>query len=62
MDWIMEHWREILTTITYIVTAASFIAKLTPSKADDEILNAIRRFIDFLALNRNREKIVEENN
>jgi len=61
MDWIMEHWADILTTITYIVTAASFIARLTPSRVDDEILDVIRRFVDFLALNRNREKIVEEN-
>lgn len=61
MDWIIQNWWDILTTITYIVTAASFIAKLTPSKVDDELLDAIRRFIDFLALNRSRAKIAEEN-
>jgi hypothetical protein len=61
MDWVIQNWWDILTTFSYIVTAASFIAKFTPSKVDDEILDAIRRFLDFLALNRNRAKITEEN-
>lgn len=36
---------------TGIVTAASAIAALTPSKADDAALMFLRRLIDALALN-----------
>ena len=57
----MQHWVEIMTIFSYIVTAASIIAKFTPSKVDDEVIDWLRRFIDSLAMNRNRERIAEEN-
>jgi len=61
IDWITDNWNDLLTIAAYIVAAASLIAKLTPSRFDDGILDAIRRFVDLLALNRSREKIAREN-
>lgn len=47
MDFILE----IITTITYIVTAASIIAACTPNKIDDGWINKLFGYIDLLALN-----------
>lgn len=47
MDFILE----IITTITYIVTAASIIAACTPNKIDDGWINKLFSYIDLLALN-----------
>jgi uncharacterized membrane protein len=40
-----------LTAITTVVTAATAITVLTPSKADDEIINKILKILNFLAGN-----------
>lgn len=42
---------EVITTVTYIVTAASIIAACTPNKIDDGWTNKIFSYIDILALN-----------
>lgn len=42
-DWVVA--------ITAVVTAASAITALTPTKADDKILNAILKVLNFLAIN-----------
>jgi hypothetical protein len=47
MDFIIE----VITTITYIVTAASIIAACTPNKIDDGWINKLFGYIDLLALN-----------
>lgn len=40
-----------LTAITGVVTAATAITALTPSKSDDEVLNTILKVLNFLAGN-----------
>jgi hypothetical protein len=40
-----------LAAITAVVTAATAITALTPSKSDDAIVNAILKFLNFLAGN-----------
>lgn len=40
-----------LTAITGVVTAATAITALTPSKSDDEIINKVLRVLNFLAGN-----------
>lgn len=47
MDFILE----VITTITYIVTAASIIAACTPNKIDDAWIDKLFGYIDLLALN-----------
>ncbi|MEY5098735.1 MAG: hypothetical protein RJA36_1454 [Pseudomonadota bacterium] len=51
MRWIMENWDDLVLIVTGLVTVASIIVKLTPSKTDDELLAAVRRFVERLALN-----------
>lgn len=50
-DWITTNWPEILTAASTTVAAASAIAALTPTPADDGFLAILRRLLDVLALN-----------
>jgi uncharacterized membrane protein len=40
-----------LVAITGVVTAATAVTALTPSKADDEIINKVLKVLNFLAGN-----------
>ena len=50
MEWIMNNQKDVLLIITSIVTIASIIVKLTPSKKDDEVVGKIRKIIELLSL------------
>lgn len=47
--WIKTNWSILVEGIAYIVTGASILTKLTPSKADDIW---IAQIMEFLALNK----------
>lgn len=47
LEFIKTNWVDILTIVTYIVTAASVITKLTPNTWDD---NIVAKIMSFLAL------------
>lgn len=49
--WIQENWGSIVIIITSVVTAASVIAKLTPTEVDDNWVGKIIKLMDFLAIN-----------
>lgn len=51
MEFLFNNWQEIFFGLTTVVTGASIIAKITPSKKDDEILGKILKVINLLALN-----------
>ena len=40
-----------VAAVTAVVTAASAITALTPTKTDDKILNGILKVLNFLSLN-----------
>ena len=40
-----------VAAVTAVVTACSAITALTPTKADDKILNGILKVLNFLSLN-----------
>ena len=50
MDWIMQHWKDILAIIGGIVTVASIVVKLTPTPKDDGILKKIITILAALGL------------
>ncbi len=50
MDWIMQHWKDILAIIGGIVTVSSIIVKLTPTPKDDGILKKIIVVLSALGL------------
>lgn len=54
IETILNYFEDIpawIVALTSVVTAASAITALTPTKKDDKILNTIKKVLDFLALN-----------
>ncbi len=46
MDWILEHWDDVLAVYGAIVVICSVIVKYTPSTKDDEILEKVVKILD----------------
>lgn len=60
MNWLAEHWNNILEWIGGIVTFASFVVGMTPTKKDDGVWAIILKILDkFSVVNTpsNREKL-----
>ena len=50
MEWITTHWTNILAWIGGIVSCATIIVKLTPTKKDDGILAIVIKVLSALSL------------
>jgi hypothetical protein len=51
IEYIVANWATIVAAITAVVSAASVIARLTPTQVDNQIIDKILSLIDVLALN-----------
>uniref|UniRef100_A0A6H1ZQ43 Uncharacterized protein n=1 Tax=viral metagenome TaxID=1070528 RepID=A0A6H1ZQ43_9ZZZZ len=51
MTWIIENYTFLIAIIGGVVTTASIIAKLTPTKVDDNFFGFLIKLMDKLALN-----------
>lgn len=60
-NWILTHKGELFGIVTTIIAAASAIAALTPTPADDVWVGKIYKIIDWLALNIFRAKELPAN-
>lgn len=56
IEYITQHWDEILLVITTVIAAASAIAAMTPTPKDDAVLKVIKGIVDRLALNVGKAK------
>ncbi len=57
LDWIQNHWQEILAAWGALVAFATVIVKLTPTTRDDSILTFIVKLFDwFSVVNPNKPK------
>jgi hypothetical protein len=56
IDYIINNKEGIIAAITATVTAASAIAALTPTPADDTLVGKLYKIVDWLALNFGRAK------
>jgi len=53
IDWITQHWFDIVQIYLGLVGIASIIVRLTPTPKDNEILKKITTFVGkFIALNK----------
>lgn len=52
MDWLTEHWVDVLAIYAGLVTVASIVVKLTPTQKDDAWLKKITDFLAMIALNK----------
>lgn len=50
ISWLMANWKDIAEALLAILGGFSIIAKLTPTKADDKIVDAILRVVHGLGL------------
>ena len=48
MEWLVEHWDDIVLGLGALHTVASIFTKLTPSPKDDEWLAKIWGFLSFV--------------
>jgi len=51
MEWITVNWASIIAIITGVISVASIVAKLTPTKVDDNVVGYLIKFVDILAVN-----------
>lgn len=60
LQYVIDHWSEILNAATLLVTACAAIAALTPTPKDDAAVATLRKIVDALGLNwghaKNRKK------
>ena len=59
MEWITQHWKDVLAVIGGVVTVASIIVKLTPTQKDDNVLSKIITILAALSLYNPDWKIVK---
>lgn len=51
MDWLSANYVQIFNVVTAVIAAASAISALTPSDADNKLIEKLKGFVDFFALN-----------
>ena len=55
MDWLVEHYTNILAWVGGIVSCASIIVKLTPTTKDDGIVDKIIKLLDYFSVFNTKE-------
>lgn len=50
MNWIVEHWKDVLAVIGGVVSVASIIVKLTPTQKDDNVLAKIIKILAVIGI------------
>lgn len=50
MEWITQHWKDILAIIGAAVTLATLITAITPTQKDDAILAKIIKILSAIGL------------
>lgn len=49
INWIVEHWQDILAIYGGLVAACTVIVKITPTDKDDKVLNKVIKIVDFFS-------------
>lgn len=47
IDFLEKHWTDIMLILTGIISIASVIVKLTPTKKDDNVLDKILKIVSL---------------
>lgn len=50
VNWIVEHWQDVLSIIAGVIGIATIIVKLTPTQKDDAVLTKIIKVLSALSL------------
>ena len=50
IEFITTHWDQVIIAVLAVLGAASAIAKITPTEADDKVINSILKVVHGLGL------------
>lgn len=50
VNWIVEHWQDVLSIVAGVIGIATTIVKLTPTQKDDAILAKIIKVLSVVSL------------
>ena len=50
VNWLVAHWQEVGEAVLAVLGAASMVAKLTPTEADDAVVQKVLDFVHMLGL------------
>ena len=50
VNWIVEHWQDVLSIIAGVIGISTIIVKLTPTQKDDAVLAKIIKVLSALSL------------
>jgi len=56
IDWVMENWEQVLMGVSSIVGGFSVLATMTPNSADNRVVDAVMRVINFIGANVGKAK------
>jgi len=56
IDWVMENWEQVLMGVSSIVGGFSILATMTPNSADNRVVDAVMRVINFIGANVGKAK------
>ena len=56
IDWLMENWEQVLMGVSSIVGGFSVLATMTPNSADNRVVDAVMRVINFIGANVGKAK------
>ncbi len=56
MDWLLDHWDEIVLAIGALIIVARIIVRLTPTQRDDNVLAKVTRLLTKIGLHVPEEK------
>jgi len=52
MDWLAAHWSDIIEIALQVLGVASLVARMTPTEADNKVVDAVFGFVHFFGLTR----------
>jgi len=56
MNWIVSNWDQVLVILMSIITVATAVTAITPTKADDKIVNFVLMVLNVVAGNVGKNK------
>ena len=56
MEWIANHWKEVLDVLAYVVLGASVVSKMTKNVWDDKIVAMLLRILSLAPSNPAKKK------
>lgn len=60
MTWLVQNWNTVISVVSAVISAASVIVRVTPTRTDDEFLDKLIAVFNIIALNKPREKVAED--